>query len=240
METIIQTEMMAPSQEKTAAIAPRPEGVPEKFFNAETGEIRTDALLKSYLHLEKKLAQMIDKTDAEKIDAARGVPASAEDYDIDTPHGLFEPDSELNEILRQNGFTPAQVQMVYDLAAERMVPMVIDIAESYELRRQREKLIQQFGGEEQWGEVSRQLLAFGQKALPEDVLRSLAASFEGVMALYRMMEDDQPLHLRPQIADVPGTQDEIESLMKDPKYWREQDPSLIKRVTEGFRKVYGG
>ena len=31
----------------------RPENVPEKFWNQETGEIRTDELLKSNEHLEK-------------------------------------------------------------------------------------------------------------------------------------------------------------------------------------------
>lgn len=28
-------------------------------------------------------------------------------------------------------------------------------------------------------------------------------------------------------------------MMRDPKYWRDQDPSFIKKVTEGFQKVYG-
>ena len=31
----------------------RPENIPEKFWNAETGEIRTDELLKSNAHLEQ-------------------------------------------------------------------------------------------------------------------------------------------------------------------------------------------
>ncbi len=35
----------------------KPDNLPEKFFDKEKNAVRTDALLKSYLELEKKLAQ---------------------------------------------------------------------------------------------------------------------------------------------------------------------------------------
>jgi hypothetical protein len=44
--------------------AQRPEGVPEKFWNAETGQINTDALLKSYTELER--ARSAPKTEPAK------------------------------------------------------------------------------------------------------------------------------------------------------------------------------
>jgi hypothetical protein len=28
-------------------------------------------------------------------------------------------------------------------------------------------------------------------------------------------------------------------MMRDPKYWRDQDPSFIAKVTEGFKRMYG-
>ena len=34
--------------------------------------------------------------------------------------------------------------------------------------------------------------------------------------------------------------EEITDLMKDPRYWRDQDPDFVKEVNEKFRKYYGG
>jgi hypothetical protein len=33
---------------------------------------------------------------------------------------------------------------------------------------------------------------------------------------------------------------ELTSLMRDPKYWRDKDPSVVAKVTEGFQRMYGG
>jgi hypothetical protein len=45
--------------EPANAPAARPPGVPEKFWDREAGGIRTDALLKSYVELERKLGSMV-------------------------------------------------------------------------------------------------------------------------------------------------------------------------------------
>lgn len=105
---------------------------------------------------------------------------------------MFGVDNELNAKLHEKGFTNDQVQIVYDLAAEKMVPLVIAMAADYRADREIEKLEQQFGGADKWREVSRQLLAFGQKNLPADVLDTLSSSFEGVMSLRRMMKNEEP------------------------------------------------
>jgi Phage T7 capsid assembly protein len=31
---------------------------------------------------------------------------------------------------------------------------------------------------------------------------------------------------------------ELSALMRDPRYWRDRDPELIAKVTEGFRRLY--
>ena len=77
----------------------RPAGVPEKFWSAEDGAIRTDALLKSYLELERKLGTMVplplddgDDEGQKRLRRALGVPESADAYQIVSPDELLEPD----------------------------------------------------------------------------------------------------------------------------------------------------
>lgn len=34
-------------------------------------------------------------------------------------------------------------------------------------------------------------------------------------------------------------EDELRNLLKDPRYWKHQDPEIVKRVEEGFKRLYG-
>ncbi len=202
--------------------------IPDKFKDASTGELKIDSLLTSYSELEKKMSKL------------PSVPKSADEYCVNCDHGLFTADKDLNRRLHEKGFTNDQVQIVYDLAAEKLVPLVFQIAADYNAEREIEKLVKHFGGEEKWREVSRQLLAFGQKQLPADVLEALSSSYEGVMSLYRMMKGEEPGLSRSEGAEGPGSGElELQSMMRDPKYWRDQDPSFVAKVTEGFQKLYG-
>lgn len=31
----------------------------------------------------------------------------------------------------------------------------------------------------------------------------------------------------------------LRTLIKDPRYWKQQDPEMVKRVEEGFKRLYG-
>ena len=35
------------------------------------------------------------------------------------------------------------------------------------------------------------------------------------------------------------TDEDLRDMIKDPKYWKEQDPETVHKVEEGFRKLYG-
>lgn len=236
------TDNLLTPEIETAA-TPKPETLPEKFWDPETGEIRLDALIQSYIALEKKLSTMVAKPespeDKAKLHRMLGVPDSADEYCVKCDHGLFTPDAEINTRLHERGFTPDQVQTVYDLAAEKLVPMILELSEEFKADREVERLSAAFGGPERWQEVSRQLLAYGRKNLPADVLRNLSSSFEGVMALHRMMKGDD-VALSPRIETHTGdSETDLRSMMRDPKYWRQKDPAFIGKVTEGFKRIYG-
>ncbi|MAQ71602.1 MAG: hypothetical protein CL565_05355 [Alphaproteobacteria bacterium] len=218
--------------------------LPSKFIDSETGEIRIEALVKSYLELERKLSQTAKppETEEEKARMARmlGCPDCAEDYDIEIPHEFFTVDPQLNQKFFEMGFTQAQVQTVYDAAAEKMIPLIADMAAEFQADREVEKLVDKFGSQEKWQEISRQMLSYGRKNLPDDVLAGLASSYEGIMALYRMMKNEVPSLKLKSDQHINGAEDEksLYAMMKDPKYWKEKDPSFIAKVTKGFEDIY--
>ncbi len=230
--------------------APATPPVPEKFRDPQTGAVRVDALLKSYLELERRLsappAAPVAMADAPVVEPDRpallkmlGVPDGPEGYGIACDHGLFHPDPAINGRLHEAGFTPEQAQLVYDLAAERLVPLIQEVAAEFQAEREIERLVTQFGGEERWRDVSRQLLAWAGKALPRAAVEGLSTTYEGVMAMYRMMSGTEPSALSMPAAPAPGGgEGELQALMRDPRYWRERDPAVVARVTEGFQRLY--
>lgn len=211
------------------ALPGRPPLLPDKFWDDRAGRVRLDALIKSYLDLERKLGSGA---------AAAPVP---EHYEIQIRDDLFTPDPEVDRRLRDAGFTSQQAQLVYDLACDHLLPMIGELAALFDADTQLERLHRHFGGKDRWREVARQIDAWGRTHLPRRVFDALATTYEGVITLYRMMSDgDEPGLLREggAVAASP-TEAELKSMMRDPRYWRDQDPTFVARVREGFRRLYG-
>ena len=227
------TTDLSPSHEMPSEALPSvmPEGLPEKFWDPKAGEVRMGALIKSYLELERRLSHK------DAVRAAYSCPETPDAYAIDAAHGLFAVDPEVNRRLHEKGLTQEQVQCVYDLAAERFVPMVSEFLRDAQADREVERLIGEFGGADSWREVSRQLLAFGRKNLAPDTLTALASSCAGVKALYRMMQAEQPTLGQGDGID-PADPASVFAMMRNPKYWRDRDPAFIAKVTAGFEQLY--
>ena len=202
--------------------------VPEKFKDPQTGAVQMDAFVKSYKELEKQFSQR------------PSAPKTPDEYCITCDHGMFAPDPDVNMRLHQKGFSQDQAQELYDLAAEKLMPIIAQISADYEADRQVEKLINHFGGAEQWKSVSRQLLAFGQKSLPADVLANMSASYEGVLALHRLMMSEEPSlpNDGQDAARLGDGETDLQNMMRDPRYWRDRDPGFVRKVTEGFKGLY--
>jgi hypothetical protein len=219
--------------------------VPEKFLDSETGAVNVEALLKSYQELERRMSSSMplpqSDDDKRKVMRLLGCPETPDGYDVRIGHNLFTADAQVNQRLHEQGLTVQQVQAVYDLAAEKFAPMILELAQEFQADREVERLAAAFGGPEQFGVVSRQLLAYGKKNLSPDVLNNLASSFEGVMALYRMMKGQEPGMSAAANGGDPaaGGEDDLRQMMRDPRYWRDKDPAYVAKVTEGFKKIYG-
>lgn len=224
------------------------DAIPEKFRDPQTGELRVDLLLKSYRALEQKLAGSVSVPGDDADDETRsrflralGVPEHPEDYQITFKDPALWPDQEVNRRLHAAGFTPAQAQLVYDLACDHVAPQLHAMAGEFRYRGERERLIQRYGGEARWRESARALEAWGSRNLPPQVFDALASSYEGILAMEAMMQGSDPsLPKGGAGGDEMLNEDQLVSLMRDPRYWKKRDPEILAKVTEGFRRLYPG
>lgn len=79
---------VARTEDEVAEKPARPEGIPEKFWDAEAGAVNVDALLKSQQDLEARFRS--DAAGSEKTDDAQAAEDAAEAGAVDAPVGLFE------------------------------------------------------------------------------------------------------------------------------------------------------
>lgn len=209
--------------------------VPEKFKDPKTGEIKVEELLKSYLALEKKLSERAVSP------SARGMmPANADEYDIQLKSDLITIDPEMNERLFELGFTNEQVQTVYDLAVEKVLPLLQELSADYKADQELAALENEFGGAEQFNTIARQISAWGEKNLSPDIYEALCCSKDGILTMYKMMGgNSEPSLMQESAEQYPAdTEETLRALMRDPRYWRKNDPSIVKRVEEGFKRLY--
>lgn len=212
-----------------APVSLRPETLPDKFWDEERGEVRTEAMIKSYLELERKLGSQ----------GGVNIPESPDDYEIKSPNGMITSDPDVNACLHQAGFTNEQAQIVYDLAGEKIMPLAAEIAAKFEAQKQIDRLSEKFGGENKWRETARQIGKWGERNFPPEVLESLSSSYEGVLGLHRMMTNGEPEIGRG--GDAPGgamSEAGVRNMMRDPRYWRDHDPVLVEKVQQGFKRLY--
>ncbi len=208
--------------------------VPEKF-KKEDGSVNVDALLKSYLALEKKLSEKAD----DKMSVLR--PEKPEDYQIEIRSPLMKNDLEINKRLFELGLSNEQAQGIYDLAADKIIPILETLSETFRNEKDLSELENAFGGAEQFNLIARQISSWGEKNLDRRIFETLASSKDGIMAMYKMMcQASEPSVLpRSREANIPDSAEALKRMMQDPKYWKQQDPELMKRVEDGFKRLYG-
>ncbi len=208
--------------------------IPAKFINPETGEVKLEELIKSYLALERRFS--------ERCSQSFGVrPERPEDYHITLKSELLKRDSEMEKMLFDLGFTNEQAQAVYDLAVEKVIPVLKSLSADVRTEKELAALEQEFGGPEQFNQIGRQISAWAEKHLNPEIFDILASSKDGILALYQMMQErnETPLLSEREPAPRADTEETLRRLMQDPKYWRQHDPKLVQRVEEGFKRLYG-
>ncbi len=214
--------------------------IPEKFQNQD-GTLNAKALLKSYSELEKKIGTMVtipnsdsDEQTRIKFNRAIGVPESADDYPTNE---LFD-DADVRKKFYEIGLTNSQVEKIYQIADEFLSPVLSELFSVQNETNAISELKKYFGGTEKMCDAMRAINAFGQKFLPHDAFEELCATPQGIQGVYKMMQSMEP--------DVKTDKNETEILsdaqlrrmMRDPKYWRDNDVEYVRKIENGFKKLY--
>jgi len=81
---MITDNLLTPENE---AMGGKPANIPEKFWDAQNNQVRLDALVNSYMSLERKMSSSlpVPSSDDEKmrVHKALGMPEKHDDYCID-------------------------------------------------------------------------------------------------------------------------------------------------------------
>ena len=216
------------------------EQIPEKFLD-EKGELNTSALVKSYCELEKKIGSMIsvpndesDESAKQKFNRAIGVPDNANEYPT---NDLFDDESVRNKF-HEIGLTSKQVEQIYSIAEEFLQPTLKNLFELQNQTNAINELKNFFGGTEKMNDAMREINAFGEKYLPASAFEELCATPQGIQGIYKMMQSFEPTVLTDKNATENLSDDMLRDMMRDPKYWRDQDPEYVRKIENGFKKLY--
>ena len=214
--------------------------IPEKFLN-EDGTLNTDALMKSYSELERKIGTMItvptnesDETVRARFNRAIGVPETADEYPTNE---LFD-DENLRNKFHEIGLTSTQVEKIYSIANEFLTPVISELYETQNEKNAVAELKNFFGGTEKMNEALRAINSFGSKYLPADAFDELCSTPQGIQGIYRMMQSIEP-NVETERNEVKNlTDSDLRRMMRDPKYWRDGDSEYIRKIENGFKKLY--
>lgn len=227
-------EMAAPQKATSAtpsASAGKPQGLPERFWDIQTGRVKVEELIADYNSLVSRDDNLIETN-------VRSIPESYDKYQIKSPSPLLDIDEDILKKFYSKGFSNDQAQFVYDLAGERVLPVLGEMSVNYEAERQLDKLSKHFGGKEKFNEVSRQISAWAKQNVNPEVYDALGTTAEGVIALYNMMSSSEPALSKERGGVEELSENSLRKMMEDPRYWRDKDNSYIAKITKGFEKLY--
>lgn len=244
-----QTEDVSRETTEQQEISERPDIIPEKFWNSETGEIALEDMAKSYAHLEKfatgKKEDMREAVIAELTEEARSnAPAEAKDYELPKlVEGVTEEmveDNPLTGWWRGKCHEMGLGQEEFQDGINQYVDAILGNQPNLEEEAQR------------LGESANDRLtavnAWAQKNFPPEQYETLAATLgqtaDGIETLETIMEMANTRGTLPRSAEVAQPEKElgisdVKAMMNDKRYFdsRHRDPEYVKRVDEAWSRL---
>ena len=84
----------------------------------------------------------------------------------------------------------------------------------------------------------REINAFGKRFLPADAFDELCSTPQGIQGIYKMIQSMEPNVFMDKNETQNLTDDMLRDMMRDPKYWRDHDEEYIRKIENGFKKLY--
>jgi len=218
----------------------RPDWLPEKFWNPDLKSPRAEVMAKSFTELEGKFRE---KTDVLKAEIHAEMRASApETYDISLSEDLQIPENvELNLgeddplISWFSGFAKEQgmPQETFSKALNEYVSIELQNMPNVEAE------IAKLGdhGQDRLLRVHSWL----ESKLSEDelgALNPLLSSATQVEALEKLMKSSGPADFEGDSGGTALSLEELRQMQGDKRYWQDKDPIFMKKVEEGYKRLY--
>ena len=128
------------TQSATSDSRGKPQGLPDKYWDEKRGEVRLESLIADFNNMAARDENLVETN-------LRGVPESYDKYDLKIPSPYLERDDEVLRRMYDKHFTNDQAQLVYDLANERVIPVLSELTVNFEAQKQIETLTSLgFGG----------------------------------------------------------------------------------------------
>lgn len=220
----------------------RPDWLPEKFWNPDLKQPRAEVMAKSFTELEGKFRE---KTDVLKEEIYADMRAAApEEYEINLSEDLKLPDnveldfgkddplvSWFSSFAKEQGMS----QETFDKALNEYVG--IEISNMPDINSEIEKL-----GDHGQDRMMR-VHSWMESKLSEEQLAAinpLLTSAVQVEALEVLMKSSGPSDFDGDNSGEALTLEELRTMQNDKRYWQEKDPAFIKKVSEGYDRLYKG
>ena len=218
----------------------RPDWCPEKFFDPDVG-VRQQQLAEAYTSLEGKIREREDQI----IEKWKGEQTAElpEKYALNIAESLEIPDDvEMNlseddplvgwffDVAKEWGLSQEQVDAAINGYVEREMAAIPKIDD--ELAKLGDY------GKDRLQRVHNWL----DKSLEAEELSSLApmlTSATTIQALEKLMKGTSPMDFDGDDPSPALTLDELRSMQNDPRYWQQKDPAFIKKVEQGYQRLFG-
>ena len=224
----------------TTEPSPRPEYIPEKFWNTDKGEVNMEEFGKSYTNLEKYVGGKKDELQQEAI-AER--PEKVEGYELPKlPEGVTEELVNANPMTdwwRNFCYENAYDQEVFEDGVNKYVDMYV--GNQVDIDAEKEKLGE--NADARLDAVNNWASSVFSPEQYEAISSTLGQSVDGIEALEKMMNMNKQTISNAQNftqPERPLTIEDVRSMMKDKRYYdpKDRDMNYVKKVDEAFARLY--